>query len=134
MDCRSASLTKSPIPFAFFPNYAVCFVSENPTSRAIEPGASNIGHEEQTRVIRGSCKYCGDLIYMKYHASADETDLNMALCEDQSVVHRLQGATIHIFCKEEVPQGQKAWSQFSREQKQNLDKWEEGGKKRRTDV
>lgn len=97
---------------------------------------SNVGDGSCGKNVEGggTCKYCGSLIYMKYHGSADETDINMALCEDQSVVEGLQEDAIHIFCKEAGALGREVWREFSDEQRRNLEKWEEGGRKRRTDV
>lgn len=135
-DCRSSSPTKLSVPFAFFPNHAIQFANHELSTNTTEPGTSNITHKEEKLAVRGSCKLCASLIYMKYHSSAGETDVNMALCDDQSVVEKLQETTIHIFCeeKEEVAQGQRGWRGFSDEQRRNLDKWDLEGRKKRTDV
>jgi hypothetical protein len=71
---------------------------------------------------------------MKYHSSPDETDLNMALCKDSAVLERSQDVVVHIFCEEEVPEGHQAWREFSDEQKQRLNEWEKGGRRKRPDI
>lgn len=66
-----------------------------------------------------------------------ETDVNMALCDDEKAVTRLRDATIHIFCEgdeKEVQQGQETWTGFSNEQRLNMERWEKEGRKLRSDV
>lgn len=102
-----------------------------------EHDVSNIKHVQESRAVRGICERCNTLIYMRYHASPRETDVNMALCDDKNAVTRLRDATIHIFCdgdEKEVQQGQETWRGFSDQQRQNMEIWEREGRKRRLDV
>jgi len=137
MDCRSSPPSKSPIPFAFFPNDCIYFSSNAIALATAGRDTSNIKHVQEPRAIRGSCKGCDSLIYMKYHASPGETDVNMALCDDKDMVTKLQDATIHIFCEregKEMQQGQKTWTGFSDKQRLNLERWDREGRKKRLDV
>lgn len=133
-DCRFSSPANSPILYGFFPNHAIKFFVNDFSSQTGKLDSSTIACKEESRAIRGSCKHCGSLIYMKYHSSPDETDLNMALCKDSAVLERSQDVIVHIFCEEEVPEGHQAWRGFSDEQKQRLDEWEKGGRRKRPDI
>lgn len=137
VDCRSSSPSRSPIPFAFFPNDCIWFSSGDCSPAMAEHDVSNIKHVQESRAVRGVCERCKTLIYMRYHASPRETDVNMALCDDKNEVTRLRDATIHIFCEgdeKEVQQGQETWRGFSDQQRQNMEIWEREGRKRRLDV
>lgn len=133
-DCRSSSPTNSPILYGFFPNHAIEFFRDSLSAQSAESGTSNIVRKEEDRAIRGSCKHCGSLVYMKYHSSPDETDINMASCKNLEGVKRSQEFVVHIFCDDEVPEGHEAWRGFSDEQKQRLDEWGKGGRKKRSDI
>lgn len=133
-DCRSSSPMNFPILYGFFPNHAITFSNNETPSRTGKLDSSNIVCKEESRAIRGSCKHCGSLIYMRYHSSPDETDLNMAFCKDPSVLERSRDPVVHIFCEDEVPEGHQAWKGFSDEQKRRLDEWEKGGRRKRSEI
>lgn len=133
-DCRSSSPTSSPILYGFFPNHAIKFSRDGLSPQSADLDTSNIVRKEEDRAIRGSCKHCGSLIYMKYHSSPDETDINMASCKSSERLERLQDPVMHIFCDDRVPEGHQAWTGFSDGQKQRLDEWEKAGRKNRRDI
>lgn len=137
--CRSVSSTNAPIAYSSLPNDSLHFSdgaapSVSATSNFAAAYTPNIACTETERAVRGTCKHCGTLIYMKYHCSPESTDMNMGLCSDESVLRRVRDATDHIFFKGQVRTGEKAWRGFSDELSEAVAKWEREGKMRRADV